>query len=139
MSKRKRPPRWLSKKTILAVHYSLLRDHGGATGVRDHGLLESALTRPQQILHYEPECTLFRLAAAYAGGLAGNHPFVDGNKRVSLTATAVFLEINGFELTAPEPEAVVAFTDLAAGTLTEDELAHWLEENCSRTTDTQET
>jgi death-on-curing protein len=110
----------------------LLRDHGGATGIRDHGLLDSALARPQQIHSYEPDSSVFELAAAYAGGLTGNHPFVDGNKRVALTAAAVFLEVNGWELTAPEPEAVVAFTDLAAGELTEDELAHWLEENCSR-------
>jgi len=132
MSQQERPPRWLAKKTILAVHYALLRDHGGATGIRDHGLLESALTRPQQIHHYEPGCTVFRLAAAYASALSGNHPFVDGNKRVALTAAAILLEINGWELTAPEPEAVVAFTDLAGGKLTEDELAHWLEKNCSR-------
>jgi death-on-curing protein len=135
MSRRKRPLRWLSKKTILAVHHALLRDHGGATGIRDEGLLDSALARPQQLAHYERGSTVFRLAAAYAFGLASNHPFVDGNKRVALTAAAVFLEINGFELVAPEPMAVVAFTDLAAGELTEDELAHWLKDNCSKIED----
>jgi death-on-curing protein len=122
-------PHWLSKPAVLAIHYALLRDHGGTAGIRDEGLLDSALARPQQQRHYGPESSVFQLAAAYAFGLAGNHPFVDGNKRVALTAAAVFLEINGWELRAPEPEAVVAFTDLAAGRLTEAELAQWLEQH----------
>ena len=97
------------------------------------GLLESALARPKNLHGYEtPKPPLARLAASYAFGLAKNHPFVDGNKRVALTASAVFLEINGYTLTATEAEAVVIFECLAAGGLSEEGLAKWSKKNTTK-------
>ena len=90
-------PRWLVKQAVLAMHDALISDHGGTPGIRDDGLLESALVRPQNLYHYEPSATLFQLAASYGFGLSSNHAFVDGNKRIALTATAVFLAINGWQ------------------------------------------
>ena len=108
----------------------LIAEDGGTAEMRDRGLLESALARPQNLFGYEkPKPSLTRLAASYAFGLAKSHPFVDGNKRVALTATAVFLEINGWSLQADEAEAVNVFLDLAAGKLGEDDMAVWLEQN----------
>lgn len=124
--------RWLIKKAVLAMHDALIMDHGGTPGIRDEGLLESALVRPQNLYHYEPESSLFHLAAAYGFGLSSNHAFVDGNKRIALTAMAVFLSINGWIMEAQESDAVVVFTELAAGTLSEEDLAVWLEKHCSR-------
>ncbi len=120
-------PRWILEKIVLALHQMLLAEHGGSAGVRDSALLDSALTRPKQRFTYEPRSTLFELAAAYSYGIAKNHPFIDGNKRVALAIGATFLELNGYTLDAPEPEAVVIFEQLAAGTLTETELALWFE------------
>jgi death on curing protein len=125
-------PRWLLKQAILAMHDALIVDHGGTPGIRDEGLLESALVRPQNLHHYEPSTTLFQLAAAYGFGLSANHAFVDGNKRIALTAAAVFLAVNGWRFEAEESDAVVVFTELAAGTRNESELAAWLEANCAR-------
>jgi len=124
--------RWLLKKAVLAMHDALIRDHGGTPGIRDEGLLESALVRPQNLYHYEPDSSLFRLAAAYGFGLSSNHAFVDGNKRIALTSTAVFLSINGWQLEASESDAVVVFTELAAGSHNEEQLADWIEKNCSQ-------
>ena len=120
-------PRWILEKIVLALHQMLLAEHGGSAGVRDSSLLDSALTRPKQRFTYEPCSTLFELAAAYSYGIAKNHPFIDGNKRVALAVGATFLELNGYTLDAPEPEAVVIFEQLAAGKLTETELACWFE------------
>ena len=117
------------KNAVLSFHDALLAVHGGSPGLRDDGLLDSAMARPKQLHHYERSSTIFQLAAAYGFGLSKNHPFVDGNKRVALTATAVFLEINGWRLQAAEAEAVVAFTGLAAGELDEGRLASWLEQH----------
>ena len=125
--------RWLLTRAILAMHDALIVDHGGTPGIRDEGLLESALIRPQNLYHYKPDSTLFQLAAAYGFGLSSNHAFVDGNRRIALTATAVFLAINGWRLEAEESDAMVVFTEIAAGTRDEGELAKWLEENCSQT------
>ena len=124
-------PRWLIKQAVLAMHDALILEHGGSPGIRDEGLLESALVRPQNLFHYEPSTTLFHLAAAYGFGLSSNHAFVDGNKRIALTATAFFLAINGWKLEAEEMEAVVVFTELAAGVRSEQDLADWLEARCS--------
>ena len=121
--------RWIIEDVVFAVHQSLLSEHGGSTGVRDKALLESALARPKQRVEYEPESSLFQLAAAYSFGLAKNHPFVDGNKRIALAIGAVFLEINGKTLNASEPETVIVFERLAAGELLEEELAAWFETN----------
>lgn len=123
-------PRWVLEDVTLAVHQMLLAEHGGSPGVRDKSLLDSALARPKQRLAYEPLSTLFELAASYSFGIAKNHPFIDGNKRVALAVGAVFLELNGFELDAPEPEAVIMFEQLAAGNITEAELADWFERCC---------
>jgi death on curing protein len=126
--------RWLIKKAVLAVHDALIRDHGGTPGIRDEGLLKSALIRPQNLYHYEPSSSIFQLAAAYGFGLSSNHAFVDGNQRIALTSTAVFLSINGWLLEAQESDAVVVFTELAAGTLSEEELAAWFKKHSSRKT-----
>jgi len=112
------------------MHEMLIAAHGGTSGLRDRGLLESALARPENLFVYEEAApTLARLAAGYAFGIARNHPFADGNKRTALTVAAVFLEINGQSLVAEEAEAVAAFRALAWGKLDEEELAVWLEEN----------
>jgi death-on-curing protein len=116
---------------IRAVHTSQVQEHGGALGLRDPGLLDSALKRPRNRLHYEPESHLFDLAASCGFGLARNHPFVDGNKRVAFQAMYVFLGLNGFRIEAEEPEVVRLMLALAAGDLPEPELAEWLRQHTS--------
>ena len=123
-------PVWVLPELVLAVHQMLLAEHGGLPGVREQTLLDSALARPQQKLAYEDDISIFELAASYSYGLARNHPFIDGNKRISLTVAAVFLELNGYSLNATEAEAVLIFQRLAAGTLSESELANWIRESC---------
>mgnify|MGYP006289634715 CR=1 FL=1 len=122
-------PVWVLPKLVQAVHLTLLAEHGGLPGVRDPALLDSALARPQQRYAYDSKASIFELAAAYSFGLARNHPFTDGNKRVALTVAAVFLELNGYSLDAPEPEAVIMYQRLASGSLTEEELGHWMEQS----------
>jgi death-on-curing protein len=107
----------------------LQAEHGGLAGLRDPAMLDAALARPRQRAAYQPDSTLFELAAAYSYGLARNHPFVDGNKRIVLTLAAVFLELNGCSLEADEAETVVIYRQLAAGELDEPELARWIEQN----------
>lgn len=125
-------PRWLLLEAVLAMHKLLIAEHGGASELRDRGLLESALAQPQNLFGYEdPKPSPSRLAASYAFGIAKNHPFVDGNKRVALTAAAVFLEINGASLQASEAETVAVFRDLASGAIDEDELILWFDQNVS--------
>jgi death-on-curing protein len=126
-------PRWVLKGVVVAVHRLLIDEHGGRPGIRDEVLLESALSRPRQRFSYEPESTLFDLAAAYGFGLAKNHPFIDGNKRAALAIAALFLELNGFSLDAPEPEAVVMIENLAASNLSESEFALWLRDSAMPT------
>lgn len=118
-------PIWVLPEVVTSVHRMLLSEHGGSSGVRDQGLLDSALSRPRQRFSYGEEHSVFDLAASYAYGLANNHPFVDGNKRVALTIAAVFLEMNGYSLDASEPEAVIVFEQLASGALNEEDLADW--------------
>jgi death-on-curing protein len=122
-------PKWLRKDTIIAVHQKTLLEQGGAPGIRDEGLLESALARPINILEYALEPKLFDLAAAYGFGIASNHPFIDGNKRVAFYASVGFLRINGVYLNAGEADAAVTFIALAAGELSEEELASWFRNN----------
>ena len=122
-------PKWLRKDTINAVHQKTLLEQGGAPGIRDGGLLESALARPINLFKYAPESDLFDLAAAYGFGIASNHPFIDGNKRVALYASVGFLRINGVYLNAVEADAAVTFLALAAGELSEEELASWFRNN----------
>lgn len=120
-------PHWLGRLVVAEAHFRQIREHGGAYGLRDENALESALARPQQRWHYQPNSPLSAFAAAYAYGLARNHPFVDGNKRVALVVMVAFLERNGVELTATNPEALSVILALAAGYLTEEELASWID------------
>lgn len=122
-------PNWLSKSTILSFHNELLNRFGGATGIRDEGMLESALGKPKQLFHYS-QPSMPEMAANYAAGIMKNHPFVDGNKRSGFIAAALFLETNGFKFKATEAEAVLQTLALAAGELKEVGYAQWLEANC---------
>lgn len=119
-------PRWLSRKLVAAIHKEQIDEHGGAHGVRDEPLIDSALARPRNRREYDREADVFALAASYGYGLAKNHGFVDGNKRVAYMAMYVFLGMNGFEIDAPEPEAVIVMLELAAGERSEEQLADWL-------------
>jgi len=119
-------PEWILPEVAIAVHQMVLAEHGGLSGLRDDGLLESTLIRPRQRFAYEADVSIFELAASYAYGIARNHPFVDGNKRMALSLAAVFLEINRYSLRAPEPEAAMIFTRLASGEVTEDQLTAWI-------------
>ncbi len=119
-------PAWLAFHTVAAIHETLLARFGGASGLRDAALLESALARPQTLYHYAPETDLARLAACYAYGIVQGHPMVDGNKRTGFVAAAVFLVKNGAALVAPETEVVTAMIAVAAGEWDEDALAGWI-------------
>jgi death-on-curing protein len=125
-------PTWLEVTTIIALHDRLIADFGGLPGVRDQGLLESALARPQNLLAYGTP-PLFEMAAAYGYGLARNRAFLDGNKRIALVAIDVFLQLNGYELTATEADAVFTIRDLASGQLDETQLAEWVTKHTERT------
>ncbi len=118
-------PVWLDRGIVDTLHDLLIVEYGGAGGTRDGGLIDSALARPGNKAAYG-QADLPGLAAAYAFGLAQNHGYVDGNKRVAATAMGVFLDLNGLELVAPEPELVTAILALAAGELGEEELAEWI-------------
>lgn len=122
-------PIWLTVQDCRACHALLLARFGGLDGVRDPGLLESAVQRPQNLWQYGTP-SLFETAALYAHGIVKNHPFLDGNKRSGFLAAALFLEMNGFVFTAPETEAVLMTVDLAAGRIEADLYARWLERNC---------
>jgi death-on-curing protein len=118
--------RWLSEAVVIAVHGEQLAEHGGSEGIRDQGLLESALARPQnQTAYGEP--SVFDLAAAYAFGIICNHPFVDGNKRTGFLASYIFLDLNGWVLAAPEAEAVAAVLTLAQKEMDEAGFSAWLQ------------
>jgi death-on-curing protein len=120
---------WLERLECLAIHDMMLAQHGGLAGVRDMALLESALAKPQNRATYGTP-TLAELAASYAQGIIGNHPFVDGNKRTGFMMAAVFLELNGASFTASEESVAEKTLALAAGELTEAGYAEWLAENC---------
>ncbi len=118
---------WVESDVAIAAHRSQLAEHGGGDGIRDHGLFDSAMARPQNLCVYgEPDAAA--LAASYAFGIARNHPFVDGNKRTAAVVSETFLILNGHNLNASDAEVVVAFLDLAAGELSEEELADWFRE-----------
>ena len=119
-------PAWLPRLAVEIIHREQIRQHGGQLGVRDEGLLDSALARPRNRWAYGEDPDLADLAAAYAHGLAGNHPFVDGNKRVAFLAAYTFLGLNDHDLEAPEPETVAVVGGLAAGELSEEEFAAWV-------------
>jgi death-on-curing protein len=118
---------WLLEETVIAIHQRQISEHGGSEGLRDEGLLASALARPQNVLAYgQPPPDLAALAAAYAYGIARNHPFVDGNKRTALVAARTFLLLNGVNLAANQDEKYLTFLQLAQGALTEEQLADWI-------------
>ena len=118
-------PLWLTRQMVVAIHDEQLTIHGGASGLRDEGMLESALDRPKNRWSYEQA----ELAAAYAFGIGRNHPFVDGNKRTSLLALYTFLGVNGVDFIVPEAEAAAMILSLAAGEVSEQSLTRWIRDN----------
>jgi death on curing protein len=123
-------PAWIREDVVLAMHEEALMLHGGPEGVRDLGLLESALARPKNLFVYaEQPPPLAQLAASYAKGIVANHPFVDGNKRTAFIVSLTFLRLNGLLVTASKEHRVTTFWGLAAGEITEDQLAEWFQQN----------
>jgi death-on-curing protein len=123
-------PLWMDTADAVIAHDLELATHGGSTGIRDQGLLESALARPKNIWAYtESPPSLPRLAAAYAFGISSNHPFVDGNKRTALVVSFAFLDVNGLEVMASQEDAYLTILGLAAGEISEDQLTSWFERN----------
>jgi death-on-curing protein len=115
---------WIDRDVLLAAHDEQLHEHGGAAGIRDEGMFNSALARPQNLVAYgKPDAAA--LAAAYAFGLAKNHAFIDGNKRTALVALELFLELNSFELAADDAQCVLVMLSVASGAFSEAELAGW--------------
>jgi death on curing protein len=122
-------PVWMEAADAVIAHDLELAAHGGMAGVRDAGMLDSALARPKNLLAYaESEPSLFILAVAYAFGISSNHPFIDGNKRTALLVSFAFLEVNGMEVIASQEDAFLTFLGLAAGEISEEKLARWFEE-----------
>jgi death on curing protein len=119
-------PLWLTRPIVEALHTAQIREHGGQPGIRDEGLLESALARPVNVWGYDEGVDLAALAAEYGYGLAKNHAFLDGNKRIAFVAANVFLLLNGFEIDAEEPETVHIMLGVADGSLTRDGLVVWI-------------
>ena len=121
-----REPAWLTRLVVEAVHFDQIREHGGLHGLRDEGLLESALARPRHKWTYKRRPDLASLAAAYGYGLVRNHPFHDGNKRTAFLAVVIFLGLNGLDFDADETDVVTAMVTAARGRLTEREFAAWV-------------
>lgn len=121
-------PEWILKETVLALHEQSLSEHGGSSGIRDEGLLDSALGKPQNQFAYGAP-NLFDLAASYAFGRVKNHPFIDGNKRTGFVTAILLLQLNGWRFTADEADAAIRTLALAAGDMTESAYAAWLETN----------
>lgn len=119
-------PRWLGRIAIDEAHFRQVQEHGGSHGLRDENALESALARPRQRWHYDPDTRLAELAAAYGFGLARNHPYVDGNKRVALVALVAVLDRNGMELTATNAQALEAILEVASSRWSEPMLTDWI-------------
>jgi death-on-curing protein len=129
VARQAREPRWLSRLVVDAIHNDQLREHGGLAGVRDENALESALARPQQKWHYGSVTDIRLLAGAYAFGLARNHPYRDGNKRIGFLAMVTFLGLNGYTFEATDADVVTQFVALAAGDLSEEQLAGWVRDH----------
>jgi death-on-curing protein len=125
-------PVWVEKEALLLLHLKALARFGGAEGLRDEGLLDSALARPRNAFHYDGQKEIAALAASYAFGLAKNHPFVDGNKRMAFMAIGLFLTANGFTLKADSVAAIQAVTALAGGDIGEGQFAAWLKQNIKK-------
>jgi death-on-curing protein len=122
------PPVWIDARAILFLHDESLAMFGGARGLRDAGLFESALLRPVNQHLYKPDSDIAELAAAYAFGLAKNHPFIDGNKRTAFLALGLFVALNGWRLETTQLDAIETMLSLATGTLDESDLANWIRE-----------
>ena len=119
-------PTWITKEILITVHAELLNRFGGLSGIRDEGLLDSALNRPKHLFSFSRP-TLFQMASSYAHGVVKNHPFLDGNKRTGFMSAYIFLGVNGWSLEAPEEEAVLETLSLAAGETSEEAYLAWLE------------
>ena len=120
---------WIQRDVIIAIHEMQLAEHGGLEGIRDVGLLDSALGRPQNLAAYgDPDAAA--IAAAYGWGISRNHPFLDGNKRTGFVAAELFLRLNGYELMADDANCVLTMLSVAAGDLTEEAFAAWLRQHC---------
>lgn len=122
---------WVRRDVLIAIHNEQLAEHGGALGMRDEGLFDSALARPEHLAAYQKP-DVFQLAAAYAAGIIKNHPLVDGNKRVGFIAAVLFLELNGYRFAGSELEVVEKTLGVAANAIGEEEFALWLKANCER-------
>jgi death on curing protein len=125
--------RWISKRALLLLHAESLAEHGGREGLRDEGLLDSALARPLNLAAYQ-EPDYAALAASYGVGLAKNHPFVDGNKRAALLATGLFLYINGYKLQATQADTTLTLLGVADGAISEETYANWLRTHTGKRT-----
>ena len=122
-------PVWIREDAVIAIHRRQLAEHGGADGIRDAGLLASALGRPKNLLAYSEEASdLAALTASYAFGLVKNHPFIDGNKRVAFVVCRTFLKLNGCDIDSSQADKYTTFLKLAAGELSESEFTDWLRE-----------
>jgi death on curing protein len=125
-------PKWLAIALVTAIHDEAIYEFGGLSGIRDTGLLESALDRPRNRLAYQPKTTVFELAASLCFGLAKNHPFVDGNKRTALLAARAFLFVNGYLLEPAEDDEVLTIVAVAEDSVSEQQLAEWMQRNSTR-------
>jgi death on curing protein len=123
---------WVADNVVLAIHEAQLAEHGGIAGIRDEGLLASALARPQNLEAYGQDIDAATLAAAYAFGIARNHPFLDGNKRTAFVVMELFLNLNGWALEADDHDCISTMLSLASGELKEQDLAEWLRRHLVR-------
>lgn len=121
-------PRWIDHRALLFLHEEAIAEHGGLSGFRDPGLLDSALARPRNLFAYRPEADISELAAAYGFGLIKNHPFVDGNKRIAFIATDLFLHLNGQNLMAEQIDQIRTMLRLASSEISEEDFAKWVRE-----------
>lgn len=128
----KKTPTWIEERDVLAIHDRLLAAHGGASGLRDAGLLQSALARPLQHYAYAASADTIEMAALYTAGIVRNHRFIDGNKRTGFVVGVLFLELNGFTFKASEEDATQAVFNLASGSFDESAYAAWLKSNTRR-------
>jgi len=125
-------PKWVTTHLATAIHDEAIYEFGGRSGVRDPGLLESALDRPRNLLAYEPQSSIFQLASALCVGIAKDHPFADGNKRTALLATRAFLYLNGYAVEPKEDDEVLTLVAVADDSIKETELSAWLRQNSTR-------
>jgi death on curing protein len=125
-------PVWINRRVLLHLHLASLAEFGGASGIRDANLLDSALARPVNRFHYEPAADIPALAASYGYGLAKNHPFVDGNKRAAFHSVILFLALNGRELSAEIAECILVMLSVASDGLSEEQFAAWIRANSEK-------